>query len=242
MNFNSLPSTPLLKLRSNSLPATMSLGNFSFKLFFIGYDLLGYIDGSKPCPSVTLMTNNSTTPNPAYPIWLKLCADELAILGAPIDEEDLTEKILDGLGDDYTELVRAVQACDNPISFYKLHEKLLTFEASLQGKTYESAYFPATANLTNKTNTHWRPQNTNTNWRPNPHGHTGWRSSLHSYTRPLMTSTSGTPPRDNCPPPRPYLGYCQICDIEGHKAKRCPSFKWVPIQPSNKDSTPSPST
>ncbi|KAA8550756.1 hypothetical protein F0562_002440 [Nyssa sinensis] len=84
-------------------------------------------------------------------------ADELAILGAPIDEEVLTEQILNGLGDDYTELVRAVQARDNPILFDELYEKLLTFEASLQGKTKESAHFPATANPTNRTNAHWRP-------------------------------------------------------------------------------------
>ena len=33
--------------------------------------------------------------------YVKACTDELAILGAPIEEEDLTEKILDGLGNKY---------------------------------------------------------------------------------------------------------------------------------------------
>lgn len=55
---------------------------------------------------------------------IKARANELAILGAPMNEEDLTKKILDGLGDDYKELVCDVQACDNPISFDELHEKL----------------------------------------------------------------------------------------------------------------------
>ena len=41
---------------------------------------------------------------------VKARADELAILGAPMEEDDLTEKILDGLGDEYKELVRAIQA------------------------------------------------------------------------------------------------------------------------------------
>lgn len=27
--------------------------------------------------------------------------DELAVLGAPVDEDDITNKILDGLGDNY---------------------------------------------------------------------------------------------------------------------------------------------
>ncbi|RVW94084.1 Retrovirus-related Pol polyprotein from transposon RE1 [Vitis vinifera] len=61
---------------------------------------------------------------------VKACADELAILGAPLDPEDLTDKILDGLGDDYKELVRVVQARDTFITFDELHEKLLSFEAS----------------------------------------------------------------------------------------------------------------
>nr|TKR91012.1 hypothetical protein D5086_0000227640 [Populus alba] len=33
------------------------------------------------------------------------CADELAILGAPMDPEDLTNQIMDGLDDDYKELI-----------------------------------------------------------------------------------------------------------------------------------------
>ena len=62
---------------------------------------------------------------------IKARVDELAILGAVVDDEDLLEKILEGLGEDYKELVRAVQARDTPISFDELHEKLLNFEASL---------------------------------------------------------------------------------------------------------------
>ena len=64
--------------------------------------------------------------------FVKARSDELAILGAPMDIEDLTEKILDGLDDEYKELVRVVQARDTVISFDELHEKLLSFEASLQ--------------------------------------------------------------------------------------------------------------
>ena len=62
---------------------------------------------------------------------VKCRADELAILGAPMNEDHLIDKILDGLGDDYKELIRAVQACDTMIMFDELHKKLLNFEASL---------------------------------------------------------------------------------------------------------------
>ena len=41
---------------------------------------------------------------------VKARTDDLAILGAPMEEDDLMEKILDGLRDEYKELVRAVQA------------------------------------------------------------------------------------------------------------------------------------
>lgn len=43
--------------------------------------------------------------------------DELALLGAPLDPEDITDHILDGLDDDYKPLIDAVQARDIPISF-----------------------------------------------------------------------------------------------------------------------------
>jgi hypothetical protein len=41
-----------------------------FETLFIGYDLLRYINGSKPCPPKTLTTNNIVTPNAAYNIWV----------------------------------------------------------------------------------------------------------------------------------------------------------------------------
>jgi hypothetical protein len=187
-----------LKLTSNNYISW----KLQFQTLFIGYDLLGYIDGSKPCPPATILTDQSNIPNPAYHIWIrqdhlilnaligslsptlipfvarsttsqeawtilantyakpsrgrikqvkallknstkgnlnvtdflqsvKARADELAILGALVDEEDLTEKILDELEEDYKELDLAIQARDNSISFDELHEKLLTFEASL---------------------------------------------------------------------------------------------------------------
>ena len=41
-----------------------------FYTLFIGYNLLSYIDGSKPCPLATIITNQSTLPNPAYNVWI----------------------------------------------------------------------------------------------------------------------------------------------------------------------------
>jgi hypothetical protein len=62
---------------------------------------------------------------------IKAKADELALLGAPFDAKDLTNKILDGLGNENKELTCVVQAGDTPITFEELHEKLLNFKASI---------------------------------------------------------------------------------------------------------------
>jgi hypothetical protein len=83
-------------------------------------------------------------------------------------------------------------------------------------------------NPTHRTNTNWRHQNTILKWRSNSHRQIGWRPSLTSHPRPC----------DNHPSSRPYLGYCQICNTQGHTAKRCPSFQVIPIQSSNKASQP----
>ena len=77
-------------------------------------------------------------------------------------------KTLDGLSDDYKELVRAVKARDTSITFEELHEKLLNFEASLQSVVLEQPQFLATANPTYKSNKKCHPFNPqhNTNWCP----------------------------------------------------------------------------
>ncbi|KAL6345090.1 hypothetical protein AAG906_013573 [Vitis piasezkii] len=277
LTINTAAQAPLKLTSSNYLS-----WKIQFETLFIGYDLLGYIDGSKPCPPKTLTTNNAATLNPAYTLWIRqdqlilnaligslsptiisfiarantsleawtilantyakpsrgrikqvknllknpskgtmtvtdflhsvrARTDELAILGAPMEEEDLTEKILDGLGDEYKELVRAVQARDTSISFDELHEKLLSFEASLLANTKSEVNLPIIANPTNRNNpmnTNWRPHKTNTNWRPNhsnsPETQVGVHRNLpypSSYGHPLGTSISHQPP-----PPRPYRG------------------------------------
>ncbi|KAH7571524.1 hypothetical protein JRO89_XS04G0070600 [Xanthoceras sorbifolium] len=172
---------------------------------------------------------------------IKSRANELAILGAPMDEDDLTDQILDNLGDDYKELVCAVQACDSFISFDELHAKLLNFKATLENGKTDQVHFPASANITNR-----NIGNINsTSRRPSLNKHsnnTGWRQSQQS-TESSPASTNIIPNhRGNRPPSRPYLGYCQICGIQGHTAKRCPLFSLVPNQPPVMHNVPQPNT
>ena len=81
---------------------------------------------------------------------MKAKAYELALLGSPFDYDDLSNKILEALRDVYKELVRGVQARDNPISFEELHKKLLNFKASFITHKQETL-FPITANVKTRT-------------------------------------------------------------------------------------------
>ena len=121
---------------------------------------------------------------------VKCRADELAILGALMNEDDLIDEILDGLGNDYKEIIRAVQARDTMIMFDELHEKLLNFKVSLQGAKSEPSHFPALANPANHNTTSWRPSfnsgNTNNNWHPSIHfgnNRTDWRPLPNTNNR-----------------------------------------------------------
>lgn len=143
---------------------------------------------------------------------VKARADELALLGSPFDDDDLTDKILEALGDNYKELVRAVQARDTLISFEELQEKLLNFEATLNVSKPQST-FPITAHVTTRTTNNWRPTN-NTNQQPSSNNRNQGQPQNNNSNRPK----------------RPYMGYCQLCRIQGHTAKKCPSYKLQQIQ------------
>ena len=67
-----------------------------------------------------------------YTQAIKTCADELALLGKPVDDEDLIGRVLELLSDEYKSFIDAINVCDTSISFAELHEKLLNKEASLQ--------------------------------------------------------------------------------------------------------------
>ena len=174
-------------------PLKLTATNYrSWKLQFhtllVGFDLMGFVDGQKPCPPATITTNDIEGPNLAHNIWtrqdqlllnailgsispsiisfiasaqtardacialantyakpsrghilhlkgvltnvvkgtqtvteymqhVKSIADELAMLDAPENSEDLTVKILNGLGDEFRDISSAVRARDSTISF-----------------------------------------------------------------------------------------------------------------------------
>ncbi|KAI9186972.1 hypothetical protein LWI28_022943 [Acer negundo] len=80
----------------------------------------------------------------------KSVADELAMLDAPENPEDLTVKILNGLGDEFKDISSVVRARDTAISFEELHEKLLNSKALLKQEHAKTPRLPITANFTAK--------------------------------------------------------------------------------------------
>ncbi|GMY39521.1 Retrovirus-related Pol polyprotein from transposon RE1, partial [Fagus crenata] len=58
------------------LPLKLSPSNYlswraQFHTLLVGYDLLGYLDGSLACPLRSVVTNGISTVNPAYTFWLR---------------------------------------------------------------------------------------------------------------------------------------------------------------------------
>ncbi|KAL1194499.1 Retrovirus-related Pol polyprotein from transposon RE2 [Cardamine amara subsp. amara] len=62
-----------------------------------------------------------------------VCAktDQLALLGKPMDHEDIIEYILDGLDDDYRGIVEKINGMDVPPTLEELRDKLVNMEASI---------------------------------------------------------------------------------------------------------------
>ncbi|KAK2979348.1 hypothetical protein RJ640_000685 [Escallonia rubra] len=58
--------------------------------------------------------------------------DELSTAGSPISNEELVVKILRGLGPEFHEISTTIRACDTPISYKELFDKLLDHELFLK--------------------------------------------------------------------------------------------------------------
>ena len=164
----------------------------------------------------------------------KSIADELAMLDAPENSEDLTVKILNGLGDEFKDISSAVRARDSAISFEELHEKLLNSEALLKQESTRIHQLPITANFAAKP---YQP-NQNRNYSRNSPQHSARPGSTaagqfsRSQTAPNLSNSAS---RSG---PRPYRGFCQLCGEQGHTTKRCATFN---VSPTLAQSQPAPS-
>ena len=56
----------------------------------------------------------------------------MALIGHSVNDEDVIVHTLNGLGDEYKELVVVIRARYSPISFEELYDKLIDFEIYLK--------------------------------------------------------------------------------------------------------------
>uniref|UniRef100_A0A1J3I1T7 CCHC-type domain-containing protein n=1 Tax=Noccaea caerulescens TaxID=107243 RepID=A0A1J3I1T7_NOCCA len=138
---------------------------------------------------------------------IKSKADDLALLGKPMDAEDLTEQILAGLGDEYKPEIDAINGRDLPISYSELHERLLNREAMIMC-TEGPSVGPIVAHAADA---HPRQQ---------------WRNN---HNRPTNNHNNSNRANQNNNPRffKPYLGRCQACGVTGHSVKYCPEYRIV---------------
>lgn len=157
-----------------------------------------------------LKINSNKSPRGAQTISdymqsIKARADELDALEKPLDQEDLIEKILDGLNDEYQSVIDVVNGRETTISFDELHEKLINKELTLQQKTGPS-HLLATANPT-YTRTKSGPSN----------------NRLSSFSPKTGQVAQKLTPEGRVLP-RPFLGRCQWCNTKGHVLANCLIF------------------
>lgn len=73
--------------------------------------------------------------------------DQLAILGKPLEHEDQIDTILEGLPEEYKQVVDQVEGRDKPPTITELHERLINHEAKLLATAASLApHAPVTAN------------------------------------------------------------------------------------------------
>lgn len=121
---------------------------------------------------------------------IKTKADALALLGNPLDPDDITDCVLDGLNDDFKPVIDSVQNRDTPIPFMELHEKLMNRENALVSAQASHSPFPVTAHHVRSRNKSWN-KSAGTN-----------SANQNNGNRPSHNDTCQI---------RPYLGKCQAC-------------------------------
>lgn len=125
-------------------------------------------------------------------------AEQLALIGAPVEHEHLLDMITEDLGDEFRPVVEMLNARDVLISLEELHGKIINREnALLSASAVTTTVIPMTANTAQFSS---QQQSSRGNYR-------GGFGSQGNY-RNL----------------RPYHGKCQFFGAQMHSARKCPQL------------------
>lgn len=72
---------------------------------------------------------------------MKSTSDDLALLGKPMDHEDLTERILDGLPEECKLEIDAIHGRDTSILFTEPYERLVNREVICNTRIFRNLYY-----------------------------------------------------------------------------------------------------
>ena len=109
-----------------------------------------------------------------------------------------------------------LRTCETPITIEKLHEKLLAHEGYLRREDLKQNNNSIIANMATKQNLNkWNNYNT-------------YKQSRFYNTSGNNNIKQGQKPNRNFNP-KPYKGYCLLCDEQGHTTKRCLMFRVSPL-------------
>ncbi|WVY94396.1 hypothetical protein V8G54_033484 [Vigna mungo] len=81
---------------------------------------------------------------------IRFLADELALIGHPVDDLDLVIATLNGLGPSFREFNASIRVRDSPLSFDELFDKLVDFDTFIQRDDRHHPVAPLTANHVNR--------------------------------------------------------------------------------------------
>ncbi|KAF5481757.1 hypothetical protein F2P56_002385 [Juglans regia] len=143
---------------------------------------------------------------------VKVIADELSLIDAPVLDDDLTLYVLNGLGSEFRDMVAPIRMRETALSFAELHDLLIGHEHYLKRTDGNTSTLVVTANSTQK-----KPSNTRFKNNKN-------RSKQNSYNK--------------TPSKKPSV-VCQICDQPGHTAKHCAIMQSRPVVNCTTSSAPS---
>ncbi|EOA37495.1 hypothetical protein CARUB_v10011651mg, partial [Capsella rubella] len=145
--------------------------------------------------------------------------DTLAALDSLPAHDDQIETILNGLPEDYQPIIDQVACRDTSPSIAYVHERLRNHEARLLSKAASSSLVPASANVAQRHN------NNNNNNRSGQHYNNNQKqyNASTGYTTNYQPQYDGRSQQNRVS--KPYLGKCQICNTQGHSARRCPQFQ-----------------
>ncbi|GKU94149.1 hypothetical protein SLEP1_g7678 [Rubroshorea leprosula] len=160
---------------------------------------------------------------------LKTVDDELGTIDRPLNDDDLTVYILNGLGLEFREIAASLRARDSSLSFDDLHDRLVAHEESLKREEAHLEITPVTAHYaiasfhsnTDSSSSLSAGNSHSSLGRHPPQAFRGNQNGQNSSNRGNQNRRRNFGPKPTTWPPN--FG-CQLCGRAGHFARNCSSY------------------